>query len=337
MLRFFLITAISLLLLSCSATKQTLQTVNQRFDTKGQAHKVDKGIYWYAWLGQDKLLKRNMSINLIDIDLKKADVTFDFAWFNNDRATLSAVADTAGALVAVNSAYFEKLDDGGYVSFHKSHGHVDQYMELPENHTRFWKHQAAFVQTGDQSFAFIQGNQRLYDSLPYDNIISSAPLLIADGIPVGKYFVAQKTGDKSKLDGEHPDRHQAGNGPRMAFAKTRQNHLLLIAVDGRSARAQGINAEELTDLLMQLNATDAINMDGGGSLTMFVRGASPTGVVNYPSDLRKKDPNLFEHYGQRKNGAALLVKPKSAAARARVRKIKVAADPEAKDYIDVKH
>jgi hypothetical protein len=130
---------------------------------------------------------------------------------------------------------------------------------------------------------------------------------------------------------------EIGAQARMAFAKTRQNHLLLIAVDGRSARAQGINAEELTDLLLQLNATDAINMDGGGSLTMFVRGASPTGVVNYPSDLRKKDPNLFEHYGQRKNGAALLVKPKSAAARARVRKIKVAADPEAKDYIDVKH
>jgi len=336
MLRFQILCLLSLVLLSCSATRQTLQTIDQRFDTKGRAQKVDKGIYWYAWLGQDKVLKRNMSINLIDIDLNKAEVRFDFAWFNNDRATLSAVADTAGAIVAVNSAYFEKLDDGGYVSFHKSKGQVDQSVELPENHTRFWKHQAAFVQTGEKSFAFIQGNQRLYDSLPYNNIISSAPLLISDGVPVGKYFVAQKTGDKSKLDGEHPDRHQAGNGPRMAYGKTADNHLLLIAVDGRSTRAQGINAEELTDLLLQLHTTDAINMDGGGSLTMFVRGATPTGVVNYPSDLRKKDPNRFEHLGQRKNGAALLIKPAKPRARQRMKNIKVMPDTEAMDYIDVK-
>jgi len=335
MQRFLLLCALAACLFSCSPTKQTLSSINQRFDTKGTAQKVCKGVYWYAWLGRDTVLRRNMSINLIDIDLNKADVSFDFAWFNNNRATLSEVADSALAAVAVNSAYFEKLPDAGYVSFHKSDGQVDQRVELPEAHTRFWKHQAAFVQTGDKSFAFIQGTQRLYDSLPHRNIISSAPLLIADGIPVGKYFVAQKTGDKSQLEGEHPDRHQAGNGPRMAYAKTAHNHLLLIAVDGRSPRAQGINAEELTDLLHQyLHATDAINMDGGGSLTMFVRGATPTGVVNYPSDLRKKDLNRFEHAGQRKNGAALLVIPSSARGRKKMKQMKVAPDLESKDYLD---
>lgn len=311
--------------------------IDNRFDQPAQHTTVDTGIYWHSWLGFDQRLGRNMSINLIDIDLTRAEVKVDFAWFNDNRATLSEVADTALAIVAVNSAYFEKLDDGGYVSFHKSKGTVDQYVEVPAGHTRYWKHQAAFTQTGPQSFAFIQGNQRLYDSLPYDNIVSSAPLLISDGVPVGKYFVTRKSGDKSDLEREHPDRHQAGLGPRMAYAKTADHHLLLIAVDGRSPQASGINAEELTDLLMAVGATGALNMDGGGSVTMFVRGATPNGVVNYPSDLRKSDISRFEHLGQRRNGMALLIIPQNPATLAQMKAIEVATDAEAREYKDPKN
>lgn len=333
-----LLFTIALFALSCSSHKVILEKVNQRFDRPGSVEKVDKGIYWFHWLGKDVVLDRNMSINLLDIDLEKAAVKFDFAWFNNHPATLSEIADTAFAIVGVNSAYFEKLDDGGYVSFHKSKGKVDQYVEVPTAHTRFWKHQAAFVQTGEKDFAFIQGNQRLYDSLHFDNIISSAPLLISDGVPVGKYFVTRKTGNKTDLESEHPDRHQAGLGPRMAYAKTANNHLLLIAVDGRSPKAQGINAEELTDFLSQyLHATDALNMDGGGSVTMFVRGATPTGVVNYPSDQRKTNINSFEHIGQRKNGAALLVIPTRPSTLKKMQQLKVAKDSIAFDYFDPKN
>ena len=108
------------------------------------------------------------------------------------------------------------------------------------------------------------------------------------------------------------------------------------AAEAHKGRAQYFNARAiLKDLeagALAQTVTEAL-----GVPSRYVRGASPTGVVNYPSDLRKKDPNLFEHYGQRKNGAALLIKPKSANARARVRKTKVAIDPEAKDYQDMKH
>lgn len=325
-------------LVSCSTYKDTLKSVNQRFDQEGQAQQVTKGIYWYKWLGNDQVLDRPLSINVLDIDLDKAAVGYDFAYFNEDRVTLSEIADQRKAIVAVNSAYFEKLKDGGYVSFHKSNGKVDQYVEVPEEHTRFWKHQAAFVQTGPKSFGFIQGHQRLYDSLEFKNIVSSAPLLISDGVPVGKYFVSQKTGDKSHLEREHPDRHQAGLGPRMAFAKTKDNHLILIAVDGRSPKSKGINAEELTDLLYrEFNCTDALNMDGGGSVSMFVRGATPTGVVNYPSDQRKQDINSFEHKGQRRNGMALLITPSDPAVIAKMLKQEVVADEAAKDYLDPKN
>jgi len=329
-----------LFLLPSSSFGQILERVNSRFDQAGTRTRLSKGIYWYSWLGYDRVLGRNTSLNMVDIDLEKAEVEFDFAWFNEpgQRATLSEVADTALALVAVNTAYFEKLDDGGYVSFHKSDGRVDQYVELHPGHTRFWKHQAAFIQTGPKSFACIEGNSRLYDSLPYDNIVSSAPLLLSDGVPVGRYFVERKTGDKSDLEREHPDRHQAGLGPRTALGITADRHLLIVTVDGRSPRAQGINAEELTDLFHHyLGAHSAINMDGGGSITLFVRGATPTGVVNYPSDIRKTDIERFEHAGQRRIGMALLVKPTREKDLRRMKQLLVGEDSFARDYQDPKN
>ena len=328
---------ICILCCNCTGTLKISENLNKRFIGEVKKEKVFKGITWYTYLGQDKVLDRAMSFNLVDIDLNKAPVQIDFAWFNQpeQRATLSEVADTALAIVAVNSAYFEKLNEGGYVSFHKSHGRINQKVELPQDHTRFWKHQAAFVRMRDGSLSIIQGNQHLYENLESTDVISSAPLLISNGVPVGKYFVTRKTGDKSDLKSEHPDRHQAGFSPRTAFGLTPNNHLLLLTVDGRSPQAQGMNAEELTAFFENdLNAHQAINMDGGGSVTMFVRGATPTGVVNYPSDIRRIDRNRLEHHGQRRIGMALLIKPKSSKMIEKMKSIKVAPDKEAKDYHD---
>ena len=54
---------------------------------------------------------------------------------------------------------------------------------------------------------------------------------------------------------------------------------------------------ELAALLRRLGATDAANLDGGGSTTFWLRG---TGVVNTPSD-----PS-----GERTVGNALFVVPR---------------------------
>jgi len=336
MISKYLMVFFIIIVAACSSPNKILKSVNTRFpENPGKIQKLTKGVFWLSWLGKDTVLHRMESINALVINLESAPLTYDFSWFNDHRKTLSYVADSTLAVAAVNSGYFEYLNDGGFVSFHKSKGQVNQEVTIPENHTRFWKHQAAFIQNGEGNFAIIQGNQYVYKQLPIENIISSAPLLISDGVPVGKYFVTQKEGDKSHLPGEHPERHQAGFGPRMAFATTPDRRLILLSVDGRSPSAQGINAAELTDLLYQhFKANQAINMDGGGSLTMFVRGATPTGVVNYPSDQRKINPDGFDHIGQRKIGMALLLIPKRKVLLRRMEKIKVAVDSLAMDYTD---
>jgi hypothetical protein len=56
-------------------------------------------------------------------------------------------------------------------------------------------------------------------------------------------------------------------------------------VDGRRADlSQGMTLKELTDLMLRLGCTDAINLDGGGSATFWLGGR----VLNAPSDQHER-------------------------------------------------
>ena len=57
--------------------------------------------------------------------------------------------------------------------------------------------------------------------------------------------------------------------------------IVLVTVGGRQPyHSLGMTLAELAAYLRQLGATDALNLDGGGSTTLVVRGT----VVNLPSD-----------------------------------------------------
>jgi exopolysaccharide biosynthesis protein len=61
--------------------------------------------------------------------------------------------------------------------------------------------------------------------------------------------------------------------------------VLVLVVDGRSAASRGYTMVELADLMSELGADEAINLDGGGSSTMVARNQQGrTAVLNHPSD-----------------------------------------------------
>lgn len=72
--------------------------------------------------------------------------------------------------------------------------------------------------------------------------------------------------------------------PRTAVGITGAGKLVFVTVDGRSARNTGMTLRELADLMAQLGAVEAMNLDGGGSATMVVGGR----IVNEPSDGRER-------------------------------------------------
>jgi hypothetical protein len=74
--------------------------------------------------------------------------------------------------------------------------------------------------------------------------------------------------------------------PRTATGVSRNGRWLhFVVVDGRRSDAAGMTTRELGRLMVDLGAWTALNHDGGGSSTMWLRGR---GVVNRPSDGRER-------------------------------------------------
>ena len=73
--------------------------------------------------------------------------------------------------------------------------------------------------------------------------------------------------------------------PRTAIGIDRDTRtLLLLVIDGRQASSRGYTMVELADLMVELGADEALNLDGGGSSTMVARRDERLRVVNSPSD-----------------------------------------------------
>ena len=70
-----------------------------------------------------------------------------------------------------------------------------------------------------------------------------------------------------------------GRNPRTAIGYTKDNDLVLVAVDGREGSSIGLTLVELANLMHSLGCTNAINLDGGGSTVMYVKGQ----IVNHPN------------------------------------------------------
>jgi hypothetical protein len=75
--------------------------------------------------------------------------------------------------------------------------------------------------------------------------------------------------------------------PRAAIARDRQGRVSIVAVDGRRpGYSEGMTLQELGDYLLAHGAVDALNLDGGGSTTLVIRGQ----IVNRPTDANGERP-----------------------------------------------
>lgn len=99
------------------------------------------------------------------------------------------------------------------------------------------------------------------------HVIGGGPRLLAGGLFAGGEGFRPSFGER---------RH-----PRTALGRLADGRIVLVTVGGRQPyHSLGMTLTELAAYLRQLGATDALNLDGGGSTTLVVRGA----VINLPSD-----------------------------------------------------
>ncbi|GIV61526.1 MAG: hypothetical protein KatS3mg044_0392 [Rhodothermaceae bacterium] len=102
---------------------------------------------------------------------------------------------------------------------------------------------------------------------PVRDALSAGPALIVNG------QVRVTTNEEVFFGSAIPDVH-----PRTAVGRTAEGDLLILVVDGRQLESRGVNLEELARLMHSLGAVDAINLDGGGSVSLVVRGR----LINRP-------------------------------------------------------
>jgi hypothetical protein len=90
--------------------------------------------------------------------------------------------------------------------------------------------------------------------------------------------------------------------PRTAIGQRADGVRVLLTCDGRARESLGLSVGELAHLLRGLRCTDALNLDGGGSTTLWVRDEPEGGIANCPCDDKRFDPA-----GERAVSNALLV------------------------------
>lgn len=70
-----------------------------------------------------------------------------------------------------------------------------------------------------------------------------------------------------------------GRNPRTAIGYTRDNNLIMLTADGREGASIGLTLIELANLMKEFGCVNAMNLDGGGSTVMYIKGK----VVNKPA------------------------------------------------------
>ena len=237
---------------------------------------IEEGLTLYRFSGKDEVSNANQDVYALEVDLDNPNYKL---YFHYGGSTTSAAAKNLNAIAAINGTY--ELE-AVYV---RTQGVNRSEVTLASGHQRFWKHNGAIVGDG-RRFALVNGSGQypahsneagenaiaLYKSLPEPNIFAAAPMLIDDYQPVGASFVPDYV-DPNKYEKEDAFGHQGNRHPRTAYALTEDNDLLLIVVDGRTNSAKGMTAKELTLFIQKhFNPRWALNMDGGGSSALYIKG-----------------------------------------------------------------
>jgi hypothetical protein len=120
----------------------------------------------------------------------------------------------------------------------------------------------------DESYEPVEGEPKSW--ILAQDIVGGAGLLLRDGLDVEDWSIERFN------QGFAENRH-----PRTMIGTSADNTIWLVTIDGRQPeQSVGMSLIELRALARRLGLVNALNLDGGGSTTMWVQGQ----VLNRPSD-----------------------------------------------------
>ena len=248
-----------------------------------KVQEIEKGLVWKQ-VHTEALFGGWQHLNLLEINPKRRKLSLAFV--TDSLVATSSMAARESALAAVNAGFFN-MQKGGSVSLLKVDGQIVNASDPKHVADKSFILKGALV-LGPGKRVRIESAQAdsLYFSRKYPSVLLTGPMLLEDGAEVAL--------SKTPFN---DNRH-----PRTCVCITDERQVLLLTADGRNAQALGLSLPELRSLLSELGCRDAVNLDGGGSTTMWILGQPDKGVVNMPSDNK-----LFDHFGERKVANAVLI------------------------------
>ncbi|GAA3656628.1 phosphodiester glycosidase family protein [Microbacterium marinilacus] len=176
---------------------------------------------------------------------------------------VSEIAEAHGAVFAVNGDYYGFRDTG--IEIRNGVAYRD---EGAREGLALYRDGTARVYDETATTA-----QELVDAGVW-NTLSFGPALLSDGAVIDGI-------DEVEVDTNFGNHSIQGEQPRTAIGVVDSSHLLFVVVDGRDrGYSRGATLPELAEILRDLGAQTAYNLDGGGSSEMWFDGE----VVNRPSN-----------------------------------------------------
>lgn len=236
--------------------------------------RIDTGIvYRYAWSAEGP-----WAVHLVQADLRdRCDLELgvlraadrESGGVGRERVS-SMVARTEGrVLAAVNADFF--TPEGATVGTELAAGAVTRVAQRPAFAWSLGKSPWIGTPAVDDDSVHVGWAVSLADGDGLTEVVGGFPELLDDGGRVGDLETSERP---SFAAARHP-RTAVGYDPVNGWA-------WLAVVDGRQMpHSDGMTLPELAELFEALGATEALNLDGGGSSVMVVEGAA----VSRPSDL----------------------------------------------------
>ncbi len=181
----------------------------------------------------------------------------DNTYGKNITDSTSNMASSVGATIAINGDYYGARTTG-YVIRNGELLRSEKTSDDQEDLVLWEDGSMSVVKEGDYTA------QQLLDKGAVQ-VLSFGPGLIMDGAV-------------SVTSSDEVGQAMASN-PRTAIGYISDNHYVLVVADGRTSESTGLSLLQLAEFMDGLGCTQAYNLDGGGSSTMYYDGE----VINNPT------------------------------------------------------
>jgi len=250
------------------------QVAVQKYIDPGKMIMVSEEPIQYFQIKSDTIFDSNQTANILIMQkLHSQKYRIAFGYDESSLLTTSSIASSNHAIAAINGGFFN-MDIGGSVSYFEVDDKVINETQPPglkwgiSDSIR----NGAIVLSEDRILTIESAKTDPYYASSHGEsaVLITGPLLLLDGIkrPLPNIKFSK-------------NRH-----PRTCVCETRRAYLF-IAIDGRQENAEGMTLSEVQNFLLGLGCKNAINLDGGGSTTMWMR---DQGVINSPSDKAGERP-----------------------------------------------